>query len=193
MRITTRRASSLTSVGLIAGALLQAFAATCDANDSTTTSPVEWIDSDTGHRVIRLSTEPNTRSLYFHQNSITPDGRYVIVYGPAGISTIEIATRRNKLIVPGKANPLFVGRKTGLVYFTPAEETAGSGWQTPTKVFTVPPQGGKPKQVAKIERGFIGSVNADETLLLGVFAERHFALESGPPPADAAGTPSMHP
>ena len=37
--------------------------------------PTDWIDPDTGHRVIRLSTEAGTRSMYFHQNSITPDGR----------------------------------------------------------------------------------------------------------------------
>ena len=31
--------------------------------------PTEWIDPDTGHRVIRLSREPGTASLYFHQNA----------------------------------------------------------------------------------------------------------------------------
>ena len=36
--------------------------------------PREWIDPDTGHRVIRLSDEPNSQSLYFHYNSYTPEG-----------------------------------------------------------------------------------------------------------------------
>src|SRR5205807_7565287 len=31
--------------------------------------PVEWIDRDTGHRVIRLSREAGTQSLYFNQNA----------------------------------------------------------------------------------------------------------------------------
>ena len=150
--------------------------------------PTQWIDATTGHRVIRLSTQPGTRSLYFHQNSITPDGRFVIVSAPPGISAIEIATRKSRLLVPGKDTPLFVGRKTGLVYFA---RTAGNGvseQQTPTTVFTIPATGGKPRQVATIARGWIGSVNADETLLLGAFAERDFALESGPrdPRFDAA-------
>ena len=61
----------------------------------TATPPLEWIDPATGHRVIRLSTEAGTRSMYFHQNSITPDGRYVITEGTAGIVAIEIATRKN--------------------------------------------------------------------------------------------------
>ena len=143
-------------------------------------APVEWVDPATGHRVIRLSSEPNTRSLYFHQNSVTPDGRFVITQAASGIVAIEIASRRNQLIVPGKAQPLFVGRKSGLVYFIRSEGAGVSEQQVPTTIFTVPATGGKPKQVAKIERGFIGSVNADESLLLGVFAERDFALESGP-------------
>jgi oligogalacturonide lyase len=148
--------------------------------DVTPQPPTDWIDSATGHRVIRLSTEPNTRSLYFHQNSITPDGRFVIVQSPSGIASIEIATRKNRVIVAGKASPLFVGRKTGLVYFARSEGAGVSEQQTPTAIFTVAATGGKPMQVAKIARGFIGSVNADETLLLGVFAERDFALETGP-------------
>ena len=44
---------------------------------------------------MRLSTEPGTRSLYFHQNSLTPDGRLVIVETPAGIGTIELAYGSN--------------------------------------------------------------------------------------------------
>jgi oligogalacturonide lyase len=141
--------------------------------------PFEWIDASTGHRVVRLSREPGTRSLYFHQNSLTPDGRFVIVETPAGIGAIELATRRSKLIVSGKVRALFVGRKTGLVYFsTSAADDAAQ--QTPTEVFTVPPAGGKPRRIARIERGFIGSVNADETLLLGVYAERAWQLEQGP-------------
>ena len=135
-------------------------------------APTDWIDSATGHRVVRLSTDAGTRSLYFHQNSLTPDGRFVIAEGTAGIVAIEIATRKNKLIVPGKVRALFVGRKTGLVYFSRSEGAGNSEQQTPTSIFTVPVTGGKPRRIAQIERGFIGSVNADETLLLGVYAER---------------------
>src|SRR5689334_18919725 len=145
-----------------------------------TAPPLEWIDPDTGHRVVRLSTEAGTRSMYFHQNSITPDGRFVIAEGNAGIVAIEIATRKNRLIVPGKVRALFVGRKSGLVYFSRSEGAGDSEQRTATTIFTVPATGGKPRQVAQIERGFIGSVNADETLLLGVYAERPYQLEQGP-------------
>jgi oligogalacturonide lyase len=142
--------------------------------------PSEWIDATTGHRVVRLSSEPGTRSLYFHQNSLTPDGRLLIVETAGGIGTIELATRKNRLIVPGKVRALFVGRKTGLVYFSRSDGAGDSAQQTPTEVFTVPATGGKPRRIARIDRGFIGSVNADETLLLGVYAERAWQLEQGP-------------
>ena len=147
---------------------------------AATTPPLEWIEPATGHRVIRLSTEAGTRSMYFHQNSVTPDGRIVITEGTAGIVAIEIATRRNVVIVPGKVRALFVGRKTGLVYFSRSEGAGDSEQRTSTTVFTVPATGGDPRRIAQIERGSIGSVNADETLLLGVYAERPYQLEQGP-------------
>src|SRR4051794_28305470 len=40
--------------------------------------PTDWIDPDTGHRVVRLSREDGSASLYFHQNAYTPDGKKLI-------------------------------------------------------------------------------------------------------------------
>jgi len=170
--------------GLVAWALIVGLAGDALSADTAATAssetPGDWIDPATGHRIIRLSSVAGTRSLYFHQNSLTPDGRFVIVESAAGIVAIEIATRKNTLVVPGKVRALFVGRKTGLVYFSRSEGGGNSEQQTPTSVFTVPVSGGKPHRIAQIERGFIGSVNADETLLLGVYAERAYQLEQGP-------------
>src|ERR1022692_4560020 len=52
--------------------------------------PTEWIDPDTGHRVIRLSREPGTASLYFHQNAYSADGKKLVVTNPHGIATINL-------------------------------------------------------------------------------------------------------
>jgi len=142
--------------------------------------PAEWIDADTGHRVVRLSTVAGTRSLYFHQNSLTPDGRYVVADSDQGIVAIEIATRKNKVIVPGEFRALFVGRKTGLVYYSGGPANTRADQSTGRDIFTIPVTGGKSRKVATVERGTIGSVNADETLLLGVYAEREWQLEQGP-------------
>jgi hypothetical protein len=39
--------------------------------------PREWIDADTGHRIVRLSDEPGSGSLYFNQNGYTADGKLI--------------------------------------------------------------------------------------------------------------------
>lgn len=143
-------------------------------------APTDWIDPVTGHRIVRLSTEPNTRSIYFHQNSFTPDGRFLLVEFADGIGVIEIATRRNIRLVQGPARALFVGRRSGLVYFSRGENAGRPEQQRQVGIYTVKPTGGKPKRIATIERGSIGSLNADETLLLGSYAEQDWQLEQGP-------------
>src|ERR1700682_3447723 len=81
--------------------------------------PTEWIDPDTGHRVIRLSREDGTQSLYFHQNAYTADGKKLIVTtAGGGIATINLATREVKPLVAGPASVLVTGHKTGDVYYT---------------------------------------------------------------------------
>ena len=47
--------------------------------------PKTWIDPDTGHRVVRLTDEPNSASLYFNQNGYTADGRKMVYTTPEGI------------------------------------------------------------------------------------------------------------
>src|SRR5678815_5428349 len=80
--------------------------------------PREWIDQDTGHRVMRLSDEPGSQSLYFHQNPYTPDGQKLIITTPTGLSAIDLKTRAIEKIVDGRAGIIMVGKKTGRVYYT---------------------------------------------------------------------------
>src|SRR5713226_8932160 len=79
--------------------------------------PREWIDPETGHRVIRLSDEPGSASLYFHQNAYTPDGEKLIITTPTGLSTINLKTRAVEKVVEGRVNVIITGRKTGQVYY----------------------------------------------------------------------------
>src|SRR5215475_3949455 len=74
--------------------------------------PTEWIDPDTGHRVVRLSREPGTASLYFHQNAYSADGKKLVVTNPHGIAAINLATREIEQVVEGRVNVLVTGRKT---------------------------------------------------------------------------------
>jgi oligogalacturonide lyase len=173
--------TSFASLALLPFFLTSAFAAGPSTPGPPAVSPpVDWVDPATGHRIVRLSSQAGTRSIYFHQNSITPDGRFVLVEMANGIGVIEIATRKNTLLVEGKARALFVGRKTGLVYFSRGENTGRPEQQRQVGIYTVKPTGGKPKQIAVIPHGSVASVNADETLLLGSFAERDWQLEQGP-------------
>src|SRR5579862_9109897 len=81
--------------------------------------PTEWIDAATGHRVIRLSREDGTQSLYFNQNAYTADGKKLIVTtAGGGIATIVLATREVKPLVAGPVSVLVAGRRTGDVYYT---------------------------------------------------------------------------
>ena len=52
----------------------------------TAEPPVSWIDPDTGHRVVRLTREPDSASLYFNQNGYTPSGKWLVYTTPDGIS-----------------------------------------------------------------------------------------------------------
>src|SRR5215218_455786 len=84
----------------------------------TAEPPTEWIDKDTGHRVVRLSREPGSQSLYFHQNAYTTEGDKLIITTPTGVSTINLKTREIEKVVDGRVNVIVVGRKSRQVYYT---------------------------------------------------------------------------
>src|SRR3954452_20641304 len=89
--------------------------------------PTEWVDADTGHRVIRLSREDGTQSLYFNQNAYTADGKQLIVTtAGGGIATIDLANRAVKPLVPGPVSVLVAGHKSGDVYYTKRGNSAGA-------------------------------------------------------------------
>src|SRR5437016_5943717 len=79
--------------------------------------PTSWIDPDTGHRVVRLTREPGSASLYFNQNGYTADGKKLVYTTPAGISVLDLQTREAKPVVEGKVRVIVAGRKTQQVYY----------------------------------------------------------------------------
>src|SRR6266436_6440594 len=78
--------------------------------------PREWIES-TGHRVIRLSDQGGTASLYFHQNPYTASGDKMVVSTPQGLATMSLATRTIAPLVAGRVSNLVVGRKTRQAFY----------------------------------------------------------------------------
>lgn len=137
----------------------------------------EWIDPATGHRVVRLSQEPGTASLYFHQNAYSPDGKKLIVTRPNGISTIDLATRVIEPVVEGRVSVIVAGRKSGFVYYSKrnaTETTKADGTKatvTENVIYATHLQTKVTREIAKLPRGGIASINADETLMLGSYVD----------------------
>jgi oligogalacturonide lyase len=84
--------------------------------------PAEWIDADTGHRVVRLSLEPDSATLYFDENALTPKGDRLVFDTPDGIAAVNLAqlgvtALAVNMIAPG-VKAIAVARQSPEVYFT---------------------------------------------------------------------------
>lgn len=129
-------------------------------------SPIEWIDPDTGHRVIQLSSEPGSESLYFNLNPFTPDGKKMVITTPSGISTIDLQTHQIDQVVKGRVNVLMVGHKTGQVYYYRFNGLAQASRDR--VIYATDLNTKATHQVATLPPGENAvTVNSDETLLAG--------------------------
>jgi oligogalacturonide lyase len=159
--------------------------------------PSDWIDPATGHRIIRLSREPGTSSLYFHQNPYTDRGDklFVTITAPrqgrdgAGgtiLATIDLTTLGT---APAKIEKItegffsashVVGKKSRSVYYTRFETIDGA---PVAKVFATHLDTRETREIGKLPPGRGGSglaINSDETLLGGSFVDGRAALPSRP-------------
>lgn len=98
-----------------------ALALTAAAAESMPAIPTDWIDPDTGHRVIRLSVESGSSTLYFHDNAYSPAGDRLIFNSPAGVVLLDIAQlgsapRQPQVVIPSGRGP-YVARRTPEIYF----------------------------------------------------------------------------
>ncbi len=131
----------------------------------------EWIDADTGYRVVQLSTEPGSESLYFNLNPFTPDGKRMVITSSNGIAMVNLDTRAVEKIIEGRTHIIMVGRKTGKIYFG---ETKIENGVTNRFVGSIDPNTKVVEEILKLHRGEeVSTVNADETLLGGTFTERN--------------------
>ena len=143
--------------------------------------PKTWVDKDTGHRVWRLSGEPNSGGFYFNVNAYTPDGKQMIYTAPDGIHVMEMATRTTRLLVanpprpadakgpmyPGMLHALVAGYKTNSVFYTRTDPATGV-----TSVYKADTKSGEVRKLVDLPaKRMIVSVNADETLAAGTYIE----------------------
>jgi oligogalacturonide lyase len=125
--------------------------------------PNFWVDPDTGRRVIRLTREPGSASLYFNENGYTPDGKRMIYTTPGGISLLDLSTLESKEVVQGDVRAIGVGRKTATVYYVKRQEHA---------LYSTHLDSGETRKIGQLpKRGRISALNADESLAAGTYIE----------------------
>jgi oligogalacturonide lyase len=120
--------------------------------------PRSWIDPDTGHRVVQLSVEPGSSSLYFTQYAYTAGGTKLLMTTRHGIDLVTVATGAIEPIFEGHVDRVLqAGRKTGAIYY------AKGGF-----LYALDPVTKQSRQLAAIPaHGSLVTVNADETLAAG--------------------------
>jgi oligogalacturonide lyase len=155
--------------------------------------PTDWIDPQTGHRVVRLSREPGSASLYFHQYPYSADGKKLIFTAPSGVWTVNLVTRDLDQVVDGRVNVLLTGFKSGDVYYVRRGERPDDGEvrpqgdtqrrpgdgarrrrrgrRGPSDVYAANLDTHEERLVARLPEQFGGgnvAINADESLIVGI-------------------------
>jgi oligogalacturonide lyase len=133
--------------------------------------PRSWIDPDTGHRIVQLSTEPGTNSLYFTQYAYTAGGSKLLMTTRHGIDLVTLQTGEIEHVYEGRAERVLqTGRKTGAIFYTK------DGF-----LYALDPATKQSRQLARApERGSFLSINADETLAAGTTTEEEVPASVGP-------------
>ncbi len=129
----------------------------------------EWIDEATGHRVVRLSRREGSNScFYFHQNPFTAEGDKMVFTGTTqqgrAVFTVGLDTLEIECVAQGSYSHEVVAAKRREMFCLRGNTVCAIQLDTH-----------KTREIAEIPgawaRGPGFSVNADETLLLGCFAE----------------------
>lgn len=176
--------------------------------------PSDWIDPQTGHRIIRLSPDEGGSSLYFHQRSYTPEGDKIILHvrsspastdvpasssrgSPGHLATVDIShlaatspTQRPKLeIVAENTRAFAVAWRTREAYTIRRSENPSE----PAKIVALHLDTKAAREVATLPpqaaRGGQFALNCDETLLVGIAPDPDGkTIPRTPPPNGMGGT-----
>jgi oligogalacturonide lyase len=147
--------------------------------------PRDWIDPDTGHRVIRLSPDSGGTSLYFHQRGYTPEGDKLVIRAEGGIATVDlstlgISTPKVELILAGKG-AIATAWRTREAYYVDRERRALMAVHLDTKAT---------REVVKLPSQATGgqfALNCDESLLVGIGPDPDGKVIPRTPPPDGMG------
>jgi len=150
--------------------------------------PREWIDPDTGHRIVRLSDEAGSSSFYFHQNGYTASGDKLVFSTPTGLSTYNFKTKRVEQIVDGRTGGVIVGRRSRKAFYWKGDSIFETDLDTRATREVI--------KNPKLKSGSGLALNADETLLGGSMIAGDVPEEFRPgarPPTTPTATPTPIP
>src|SRR5215813_14465068 len=152
----------VTAVSLITN-IVAGFSAIAQSASPPSAPPREWVDPDTGHRVIRLSEDSGGSSFYFHQNGYTANGDKLVITTRGGLSTIDLKTRKVEPIVEGRVSHVVIGKRTRQVFYLKEDTVYATHIDTRETRAIV--------KLPDVRSGSGLTVNADETLLAGSMIE----------------------
>jgi oligogalacturonide lyase len=131
-----------------------------------------WVDSSTGHRVFKLTSENESYGLYFNENAFTPDGKEMIYSAHdaaitdkwvQNIYVVNLTTLKSRLLISSPVGSLVVARKSPIVYFTRPDDTT---------LYAIGVDSGVISKVATLPKGAsISSLNTDDTVIAGAYDE----------------------
>jgi len=116
----------------------------------------DWIDADTGHRVVQLTDDAGGSTLYFHDNAFSPEGDKLMFNTPNGIAIVDVAKIGGRDLTPqtvARGRGGYFARRTHEIYFNPGGR--GDASVSAVNIDT--------KQTRSVPNAR-GLINADETL-----------------------------
>lgn len=120
-----------------------------------------WVDATTGHRITRIGDDASSYGIYFDRTAFTPDGQDMIYLSPRGINAVNLHTLASRLVAPGPIGVVAVGTRTRRVFF-----------QRGFYLFVADIDSGVVRRLGTVPpRGFITSINADESLAVGLASQ----------------------
>jgi oligogalacturonide lyase len=125
--------------------------------------PKMWIDAQTGHRVIRLTDQPGSRGLYFNVNAFTSDLNHMVYLVDHTLYLTDLQGNGSEVLAKDPVSSAVVSRNTPFVYFMRSHDSHVLSVNVSTK---------EVRSIGELPTGArLDSVNADGTLLAGVYVE----------------------
>jgi oligogalacturonide lyase len=150
----------------------------------------DWIDSSTGHRVVRLTDDAGGSTLYFHDNAFSPEGDTLMFNTPAGVAVLDVKAigtpgAKAEIVAPGARGGYFA-RRTREIYYSVGRGGGGGRGGGTLRAVHIDTQ-----QVRDVPNAR-GLVNADETL--SVVKNGNAADPDGkyPRPPERPVVPQLH-